>query len=232
MRSLGGLATALTILLAIVALVDIVAAGALFDRASLLDDPSPSFGELLDADDRVGAAVGSHLFGVVVVGIVWVIWQFRFVKNVEGLRRPTGFSPGFAIGGWFIPIGNLFIPQQQLAVSARSSDPNAVVGGGSTPGVIYGWWATFVGMTILQAIGSGSRPGDDDVFSSTTVSDFQNADQMHGLGLALGAVCAVLAILTVRACTKRQQQLLVGLSAQAYGQPPGPQPGGPGTVTF
>jgi hypothetical protein len=232
MQAIGGLATALAVLLAIMVLVDLAAAAAFFDRASLLDDAGASFVEVADADDRVAGAGGLHFVGVLVTGVVWVIWQFRYVKNVQRLGRPTGFAPGFAVGGWFIPIANWFIPERQLAVSAKSSDP-APDGTPSTPGVLYGWWATWVVSTLLVIAASGTRPGDDELFSSTTLEDFQTADRMQGLGMALGAVSAILAILTVRICTKRQQQLLAQPAFPAQPPPssyPPYQP--PPTTTF
>jgi hypothetical protein len=223
MKPLGGLVTVITILLAIMVLVDVGAAAAFFDRASLLDDAGASILEVADADDRVAGAGALHFLGFAVTGILWVIWQFRYVTNVKALGRPTGFAPGFAVGGWFIPIANWFIPEQQLAVSAKSSDP-APDGNPSAPGVLYGWWATFAAGTLLIIVASTQRPGEDDLFTSSTLSDFQSADRLQGVGMIVSVVAAMLGILTVRACTKRQEQLTGQLAAGAAGQPAYQQP--------
>jgi hypothetical protein len=224
MKPLGGLVTVITILLAIMVLVDVAAAAAFFDRASLLDDAGASFIEVADADDRVAGAGAMHFLGLAVTGILWIIWQFRYVTNVKALGRPTGFAPGFAIGGWFIPIANLFLPEQQLAVSAKSSDPD---GNPSAPGVLYAWWAAFAASAVLVTVASSQRPGEDDLFTSSTLSDFQSADRLQGVGLIISVVAAILGILTVRACTKRQEQLTSGLAAGTAGQPAFQQPAYP-----
>ena len=44
------------------------------------------------------------------IGVVFIIWQFRHAKNAQVLGARGGLGPGWAIGGWFIPLANYVLP--------------------------------------------------------------------------------------------------------------------------
>lgn len=64
-------------------------------------------------DERMGAVGIVLLASFLVAGIVWLVWQHRthaalHRKGVRGL----GFSSGWAVGWWFIPVASLWKPFQ------------------------------------------------------------------------------------------------------------------------
>lgn len=69
----------------------------------------------IDADEAWGAVNLVTNLGVLVTGIVFVIWAFK-AHEVTNAHRPVirYWARGWTIGGWFIPIGNAFIPKLVL----------------------------------------------------------------------------------------------------------------------
>ena len=204
LEPVGGLGTLLVALLTIMAMASVVVAAMLLDRAAVLGDPDATQLGIADAVDRGARAKRIYELGVLATGVAWITWQVRYVRNVRALGRPTGFELGWAIGGWLIPGVNLVIPQKQLAVSAKSSDPS---GSPSTPRVLYAWWAACVATIALLAMGRLVRPPEHE-FARSRFADFAAADRLHSLCMAAAFVAAVLGILTVITCTQRQEKLL------------------------
>lgn len=123
---------------------------------------------------------------------------------------------GWTIGGWLVPVLNLFRPKQIANDLWRAGD---VQGGPDVSALVTWWWLTFL------VSGWGSR------------SMFGNArDPAEGMGSSLtanavwylvGAAAAALAIAFVRGITHRMDRA-AGLRAQALiGGPPADESGGP-----
>ena len=199
----------LVALLTVMAIGSVAFAVVFLDRARVLGDPAASGHAKAQAFDRVDRAGMLYQLGVLVTGVLWIRWQLYFVRNVRTLGRPTGFEPGWTIGGWLLPGINLVVPQHQLAVSARSSDPGPSP---STPGALYAWWAVSVTTVALLILGSGAvlRPQGAE-FTPVTYDDFQLADRVHALCFAAACAAAILGAVTVFVCTNRQEQLVAEL---------------------
>jgi hypothetical protein len=199
-----GLATLLIALLTVMALASVAVAAVLLDRARVLGEPGATSSAIIDASRRGARAKRLYELGVLATGVVWIRWQVHYVRNVRTLGRPTGLPLPWAVVGWLLPGVNLVVPQRQLAVSARSSDPSRTP---STPTVLYAWWAALVAALALLATGTVVRPPEGDLARST-LGDFQAADRLHAASMAAAAIAAVLGILTVFRCTNRQQALI------------------------
>ena len=202
-KPLGGIAMALMILLAIAGVAALAVTAALSNRASVLDGAFVDQ-ELSDADDFAAVAFLLYVLALVATGVLWIIWQFRHAKNAEALGKRDGLGPGWAIGGWFVPLASAVIGPLQLQQSAKASDPD---GRGRVPGVLYVWWALWV-VQALVGVGSGrfglgSQVGDD-----VDVEEFRSSDQLASFGMFVTAVAAVAAIVMVRQLTKRQREAL------------------------
>ena len=237
MRSLKGLSIALLVLFVLIALIDIVGAGALFNRAGLLDDfldgPAPSFQEVSDADDAVAASLGLHLLLVVGLAVVFIVWQWRHAKNAEVLGARGGLGPGWAIGGWFVPLANFVLPGVQLFQSSRASDVAARQEGRAPKGsgLVIAWAIVYGTAALLFIVGGGLRPADEEgnlqVDTTEDVQAAADGDRLAGAALVVYVGAAALGAVMVRSLTSRQTAAYAAMAAST--PPTGPPP--PGTVT-
>jgi hypothetical protein len=237
MRSLKGLATALTVLLAIAALVDAAAAAMRSTRASLLDDivtnpAAVSMQEMVDADDNVAATTGFHVLLLLGTAVVFIIWQYRHAKNAETLGARGGLGPGWAIGGWFVPLGNFVLPGVQLFQSSKGSDVGARQAGRSPrgAGLVIAWAIAFgLGTAVLGASGalvSADDEGNLIIESFEDIEDAASSDRTAAFGYGLYVVAALLGIGLVRTLSDRQMKAYAAVAA-AGGAPPPPPPQAP-----
>jgi hypothetical protein len=216
---------ALTVLLPFAALAALIGAIAAFNRASVMDDISNRLftNDIQDADDAVGAAAGFFLLAALAIAVVFIIWQYRHAKNAERLAGSLPLGPGWAIGGWFIPLGNYVLPELQLYRAAAASDPDAPPRSGRAPGVVIVWWVLFAAAGLLAGVGRAIHPSDSDVTlrNLTDKADqFATADRVAGIGLLLMIPAAIAAIVMVRQLTARQEVALSRApSATPYQQP-------------
>lgn len=79
-------------------------------------DPSnpaaQSFGLSTSPAATVLVLVSYLLLGFGAVG--FLIWQYRAAQLARVLGLPAALSPGLGVGGWFIPVVNLWFPYQSL----------------------------------------------------------------------------------------------------------------------
>lgn len=99
-----------------------------------------------DASDARQAAIGwLQTVGVVAGAIAFILWMHRAYQNTDvvapGTRR---YGHGWAIGGWFVPILNLWRPKQvanDIAhAGGRSDDPS---------GKLALWWTLWLVSSLL-----------------------------------------------------------------------------------
>jgi len=223
MRSLRGLAIALLVLFTVVALVDVVGAAALFNRAGLIEDlltsDPPSFSEGEDADSAVAGALGTHLFLMLALAVVFIIWQWRHAKNAETMGQRGGLGPGWAIGGWFIPLANFVLPGVQIFQSSKASDRQARSQGrrGKGAGIVIAWAIAFgLANVLLAASGNIGETDDEGNLVFDTVDDVETAadsDRLGGAGLLLMIPASALGAIMVWTLSKRQAEAYAAMAA-------------------
>jgi hypothetical protein len=213
-KPLGGIATALSVLLGLTGLGALAVAGALFNRASVLEDGFRSdFAEVQDADDLAAATGGIYLLLFLATVVLWLVWQFRHGRNAEALGKRDGLGAGWAIGGWLLPVANLVLGPLQLHQSAAASDPDAPQGRGRAPGIIVVWWALWVAQGVIGFF-SGRLGFTGDLGDDVDLEDFRSSDQLGGLGALVTAVAAFVAIAMVRQLTARQRRAVAARAGQ------------------
>jgi len=79
----------------------------------------------------------------IVLVLVWLHGTFT------AMRGRTTFSPGMAVGGWFIPIANLFLPALILRDAWRASVGR---GGGLAFVWMIAWWLT-TALSVARGLG-------------------------------------------------------------------------------
>ncbi|MFD7731054.1 DUF4328 domain-containing protein [Kitasatospora phosalacinea] len=127
---------------------------------------------------------------VLLVGsVVFFLRWFRRCRRNAQLFDPVGhrFGPGLAVGGWFIPLANFWMPYRITLDIWRASGPR----GGEW--VVNAWWVAWLVKTLGTAalMRTQAHPNGYSAFEQVS-----------------GVVAGVLAVLVIRRLTARQQEKL------------------------
>ncbi len=159
--------------------------------------------EELDRTDTLMAYSSTAYANVfLVTAIVFIVWFFRVRRNAgvfaPDLQRRGG---GWAIGSWFVPIGNFWLPRG-VAVdiwAASRKDPYGLGARKEEPHtVLTAWWTAWV---VSALFGRFAVRRYMEAEEPAAVRDA--VDQLIVADL-LDIAAAVLAILFVRALTRMQ----------------------------
>jgi hypothetical protein len=153
----------------------------------------------------------------IAVIVVFLVWLHRAYTNLTALKANyTEYSPGWAVGYWFIPILNIFRPLQVVQEVWRESDPefdpelNFLSANMGTKPLLLAWWLCFLASNIAIRILDAAV--ESEAFPVVAV--------VAGI---LTAVAAYLAILVVREITARQDLRARKISLLTQNdQPPAP----------
>ncbi|MFJ3932457.1 DUF4328 domain-containing protein [Streptomyces sp. NPDC090029] len=140
--------------------------------------------------------------------VVFIIW-FHRVRCNAGVFATDWFTngTGMAIGAWFIPIGNLWIPRRVAVETWTASQADHLAGSRHQPTTpVNIWWTGWVASLLLSAVASwrGSR--------AETAGEVLAAADLMVAADAVAIVAAVLAILFVRRLTHMQHTKALALS--------------------
>lgn len=205
-RPLPGLATTITVLLALQALVLVLHSGGLLLRIGAMQALLDGTGELgpVDAADVLLVLIYVVLLVLAVgTGIVWIVWQYKHAVNARILGGGSSAlgHPGWAIGAWFIPLANFVLAPLQVATSAavpRLRKPR--------PRVLIACWAiAFIGYTLGNRLAGAVVPPDDAPWEEW-MEGFILSDVVEILANGVGIIAAILAVLVVRRCTARMEE--------------------------
>jgi hypothetical protein len=220
-RNLRGLTTALTWLFSAHIALTVVLIIGVFNHLRVLGDKE--IGGLVLDTDAVNDANSLPAAMIVLSGLVGlatfvllIIWLYRAAKNNEALgRQNPRLGPGWAIGGWFIPIAWWVIPFIVLDDVWRGSDPSIPRGDpnwrrSSTMGAIWAWLVTAVIFTIPSVVASST--GD---VRADEPEKVRRDDILRIIGAVGAIVAAALAIVVTRRIAARQEECLRAQQANA-----------------
>ncbi|AWK11063.1 hypothetical protein DDQ41_21535 [Streptomyces spongiicola] len=204
LRSPVGLSYAVIALLGVVIVADLLMVAASVDMRSFLNGAaSGSAGfdedEANRADYAMAGSGGLYVAALPAVATLFIIWFHRVRWNAEVFAPDTQRrTPGWAIGAWFIPIANLWIPRGIAADVLRASRTDPYGGAPVGRGLLNAWWGAWVWAVVF------------DRYASRMYDRAQGADAIHyaaGLmtaGAGFDLLAAVLAVLFVRRLTAMQ----------------------------
>jgi hypothetical protein len=139
--------------------------------------------------------------------VFFLIWLFRAYKNLVPLRAENAkYTPGWAIGSWFIPIASLFIPFKVVKELWNESDPdfdaetdflsNSIAG--AAPTIMIFWWASWLIYNIAAQLSNR-------LFNANANIQTVDFSIVFGVASFFGIIAAVLAVLIVRKIAERQE---------------------------
>jgi Domain of unknown function (DUF4328) len=156
--------------------------------------------EVEHADTLVIASLVAWVVLFVVTGIVWCVWQHRAQRNaIELAYGKLKFTPGWAVGWWFVPFANLVKPFQTVRELWKASHGGYDGPNVATWRVIGWWWGLWLGANVLERLVVRSGPME-------TVSDFIRSDTWEIVANGVLVVAAILAIMIVRSVVALQER--------------------------
>ncbi|MBT2424611.1 DUF4328 domain-containing protein [Streptomyces sp. ISL-112] len=221
-RSPVGLSWAVTALLGTVIATDLVAIGTGLHLRSMWQgladagDTAAQGGRVQSADQLHDVVTDYQPAVFLATGILFVLWFHRTRRNAEVFDLSVQkMGPGWAVGGWFVPVANLWFPYRVADGIWTGSAPIGPEGGRvAVPRALLNfWWALWVASLLSDQI------------TAQALDDAEKPEQFaRGLGLvavadAVEIVAAVLAILFVRALTRMQVERAAHVPAPAPAVP-------------
>ncbi|MGW5230961.1 DUF4328 domain-containing protein [Streptomyces nodosus] len=212
-RSPRGLSTALTALFGLTVGVDLL--GAVFDANvwRLMDETlsggSVTDAELTRADDLQLVGGVLQLTLLLATAAVFIIWFHQVRRNADFFAPDScEMKTGWAIGAWFVPIGNMWLPYKVAGEVWNASTDGAAEARRPYRTPVNVWWALFMASTVVGRFASSAYDGADGV------EKLKQAAGMMLFSDVLDAVAAVFALLFVRKLTRMQLDKAAARQAQ------------------
>lgn len=201
-KSLGFVLQVIFAVLILFALVNILAS------AFMLISPDSS----IDLGDGDRLDVALLIIGLVAIAeivvrlaciVIFLVWLYRVFGNLPLIgARNLEFSPGWAIGWWFVPFLNLVKPYQvvkELYVESKIAKDISTGESSSDSSENVGlWWATFIVAGIVLRV-------SDAMFDGTNDQPSQYFPVAYLVGHIIFAVAAWFAIVIVRNVNQWQE---------------------------
>jgi Domain of unknown function (DUF4328) len=161
--------------------------------------------------DDLAGGTGALLLLPVIAGVVLsIIWLYMMIREHREMGRQLTWGPGWAIGGWFLPPGLLYvIPMLVLRETWKASDPDVPPGddrwkSGSVHPLLWVWWVLY-GLAPIVFIVIGLRQQIGNIGATTTdiaKSFVDNAGPLYAQAivnlLSVGAWAALVWLWTER----------------------------------
>ncbi|MDT0466144.1 DUF4328 domain-containing protein [Streptomyces gibsoniae] len=204
LRSPVGLGRATAVLLGLVVVADLFAIGAdvvMYDVSGDLVDGAvgDAVSRRADRADALYSAAGiAQTAAMLACMVVFLCWFYRVRVNAE-VFEPYGHQKrrGWAIGGWFTPVVNLWFPRRITLDIWDASGPS---GARRSHGLVNAWWAMWIVSILAERSGfSAYRRADtaQELYSAVPQVIFADVTDM---------AAALLAILVVLRLTRMQHE--------------------------
>jgi hypothetical protein len=150
-------------------------------------------------DLGTGAAGILVLLPLVATIVLSIIWLYLIIRDHVEFGRRLTWGPGWAIGGWFLPPGILYvIPMLVLRETWKAADPRYGPGeegwrSGATHPALWVWWALYgIAPIVFIVVGLRSTIGNIGASTKDIAKSFvDNAGAMYVQGVV--SLLAVLA---------------------------------------
>lgn len=163
----------------------------------------------------LGAAALGLLYGLgsLVCAILFIAWMHRAHSNLPALGASgLRYSPGWAIGGWFVPVLNILRPKQVADEIHSASNPHAPADMGTSwrghaPQVVLVWWVTWLAGGALSWIASTLMASD-----SSGLGGLRSGLLLDAIANLVLIAAGYFAVRVVKEITDRQERRVVRLS--------------------
>lgn len=176
-------------------------------------------------DLRQGAVWLIQLAVRLALVVAFILWLHRASKNLTALGNPRTrieYTPGWAVGSFFIPFANLYMPYRAVGEVWVKSEPPVREEGGlafaprPSTSPVLAWWITWLAANFIGR--AASRFGD----KAETLDAMQWATWAAILADLLSIAAALLAVRVVRSIDRRQEERARHVSYARNVPPPPP----------
>lgn len=178
--------------------VDLVAAGSGIMELTFLQSLSNGMVEgdintLADANDTRQQAIGVAQFVLyLVTAVVFLTWVHRANRNARALgAKDMRFTPGWAVGWYFVPIMSLWRPFQAMREIWQASEQPGNWQSVQTPPLVGWWWTLFLGAQLLAQAGYQLSKDVDSVSGAMTASSLITVSDFVYMPLDIVAILLV-----------------------------------------
>lgn len=209
-QSLRARVLALTILVGVGMLLDLAGAGAGLSQAALLSGMAAgrSFpqAEIKANDARVQLVAILTIFVYLATVVAFLAWIHRAHKNLASFGTAgLEYSPGWAIGGFFVPFLNLVRPFQVMREIWKASNPDVDYQNdrswqySASSALIGLWWGTWILAGVLGRLVFRLSRG------AKTIDSLLSLTYLSIVSDIINLLPAVLVMVLVRAIDRKQQ---------------------------
>lgn len=155
--------------------------------------------------------------------VTFLMWLYRTYTNLPALRSDNvEFTPGWAVGWWFIPFANLIKPYQAVRNVWAESDPEVEVHNtflssvqSGAPGYMMFWWGMWlfgnIFSNITSRLDSAALPSERSLIGALGV--FESI---------VWIIAGMLAIKVISDITSRQERRFEVVGQPVFSEPPPP----------
>lgn len=131
--------------------------------------------------------------------VIILVWIRLANRNARALgARNMEFTPGWAIGWYFIPIANLWKPYQAMAEIWRASSGSPDWKTGSTSAALTGWWFAWLAANVL------GRLSFQLMMKAEAIGEIKNASIATAAADVASIVLSILFLDIIREIHRRQ----------------------------
>ncbi len=191
----------------ILAVIDIIAVFSGYAQAGLLsriqNGAIVTDQEAVANDTRQTIVAYTQTFLYIVSAVLFLVWLYRTSKNLPSLgAQNVRFSPGWAVGWFFIPIMNLLRPYQVVSEIERLSEPDNdphIVGFRNNFNIVAWWWtfyliSNFIGQIVMRIALRGE-----------SLSDYLTSTYAYMVSDSIDVVGIIITVMMVRQITRFQE---------------------------
>lgn len=162
--------------------------------------------EVIASDNRQATIGVIYLILLIITGILFLMWIHRTHRNLPSLGNTNlKYSPGWAVGWFFVPILSLWKPYQVTTEIWKASDPTTDINDSTAwqkspaSSIVSSWWFLFIISALIGNIVMSF------VLQAETPSELLTATWAVLIMDAIEIPAAILAILIVRNIDQRQE---------------------------
>lgn len=152
--------------------------------------------EIAEANDKRQMAVGGiQILLFLATAIAFLMWFHRSHRNLGALgNAKLKYSPGWAVGGFFVPFLNLVRPYSVAAEIWKGSHPDGLNRKISSAGLVGIWWAFWIVNNVTGQFAFRISIRAEEIDELIWAAKVLIAGDVASFVAAVPAICMVLAI--------------------------------------